>query len=183
MLLLKHQNISHYKIAAVSDVCENTVRACFEGYQQAKHVDDKMTWLKTLNFYQPESRLKPFESIVNDYFETTPPSTISQACFDIEKLTGVCLKNTQMRAYLRSIHVTYRKVGAIPAKADIDAQKTFHDEILQPRLDEAKAGQRAVYFVDAAHFVLGAFLGCLWSFTRLFVRTPSGICWRLSKSA
>ena len=31
-----------------------------------------------------------------------------------------------------------------------------------------------MYFVDAAHFVLGAFLGYLWSFTRIFVRTPSG---------
>src|SRR5271156_3083021 len=26
---------------------------------------------------------------------------------------------------------------------------------LEPRLDEAKAGQRVVFFVDAAHFVLG----------------------------
>jgi transposase len=28
--------------------------------------------------------------------------------------------------------------------------------------------------VDAAHFVHGAFLGCLWCFVRLFVRSPSG---------
>jgi len=26
-----------------------------------------------------------------------------------------------------------------------------------------------VYFVDAAHFVLGAFLAILWSFRRIFV--------------
>jgi len=31
-----------------------------------------------------------------------------------------------------------------------------------------------VYFVDAAHFVLGAFLAILWSFRRIFVETPSG---------
>lgn len=31
-----------------------------------------------------------------------------------------------------------------------------------------------VFFVDAAHFVYGAFLGFLWSFTRVFVKTPSG---------
>jgi transposase len=31
-----------------------------------------------------------------------------------------------------------------------------------------------VYFVDAAHFILGAYLGYLWSFIRMFVRTPSG---------
>jgi len=45
---------------------------------------------------------------------------------------------------------------------------------LKPRLAEAKAGQRHVFFVDAAHFVYGTFLGCLWSFVRLFVRAASG---------
>jgi len=41
-------------------------------------------------------------------------------------------------------------------------------------LEEAKAGRRAVYFVDAAHFVQGAFLGFLWCFSRVLVRSPSG---------
>jgi transposase len=45
---------------------------------------------------------------------------------------------------------------------------------LEPRLEEAKAGKRAVFFVDAAHFVLGAYLGFLWCFERLFVKTGSG---------
>ena len=45
---------------------------------------------------------------------------------------------------------------------------------LEPRLAEAKEGKRTVYFVDAAHFVFGAFLGCLWCIVRLFVPTPSG---------
>jgi hypothetical protein len=31
-----------------------------------------------------------------------------------------------------------------------------------------------VFFVDAAHFVFGTFLCCLWSFMRLFVRAASG---------
>lgn len=43
-----------------------------------------------------------------------------------------------------------------------------------PRLAEAEAGQRVVYFVDAAHFVYGAFLGYVWCFTRVFVQSPSG---------
>jgi len=45
---------------------------------------------------------------------------------------------------------------------------------LEPRLTEAQAGQRIVYFLDAAHFVFAPFLGYLWSFSRLFVRAPSG---------
>jgi transposase len=45
---------------------------------------------------------------------------------------------------------------------------------VDPRLAQARAGQRAVFFVDAAHFVLAPFLGFLWSVTRLFVRAPAG---------
>jgi transposase len=31
-----------------------------------------------------------------------------------------------------------------------------------------------VFFVDAAHFVFGTFLCCLWSFARIFIRAASG---------
>jgi transposase len=56
----------------------------------------------------------------------------------------------------------------------VAAQSAFHDEELRPRLDRAAAGGGHVFFVDAAHFVFGTFLCCLWSFTRLFVRAASG---------
>lgn len=41
-------------------------------------------------------------------------------------------------------------------------------------LNQALAGQRQVYFVDAAHFVYGAFLSMVWCFCRTFLKTPSG---------
>lgn len=34
--------------------------------------------------------------------------------------------------------------------------------------------QRAVLFMDAAHFVFAPFLGMVWCFTRLFVKAPAG---------
>jgi len=169
ILILKSQKIPHYIIARIAGISENTIRNYFEAYKKGG-----VEQLKTKNFYKPESSLKPFEIIVKEYFNKTPPATIAQACSDIEKLTGISLKNTQMRTYIKSIGVQHRKVNSVPAKVDIDAQKKFHDNELQPRLEEAKTGKRTVYFVDAAHFVLGAFLGYLWSFLRVFVRTPSG---------
>jgi transposase len=45
---------------------------------------------------------------------------------------------------------------------------------LEPRLAEAQAGKRTVYFVDASHFVLASFLGWVWCAMRLFVRGASG---------
>lgn len=45
---------------------------------------------------------------------------------------------------------------------------------MTPALTAAQAGEGHVFFVDAAHFVFGTFLCCLWSFTRIFVRAASG---------
>ena len=45
---------------------------------------------------------------------------------------------------------------------------------MKPRLDAALVGSGHVFFVDAAHFVFGTFLCCLWSFQRIFVRAASG---------
>jgi len=56
----------------------------------------------------------------------------------------------------------------------IETQATFYDNELKPRLDAAQTGDGHVFFVDAAHFVFGTFLCCLWSFQRIFVRAASG---------
>jgi transposase len=62
----------------------------------------------------------------------------------------------------------------MPAKADPDRQAAYLTQEIEPRLAEAQAGKRAVFFMDAAHFVLAPFLGFLWSVTRLFIPAPSG---------
>jgi transposase len=56
----------------------------------------------------------------------------------------------------------------------IETQATFHDNELKPRLDAARTGNGQVFFVDAAHFVFGTFLCCLWSVMRIFIRAASG---------
>ena len=56
----------------------------------------------------------------------------------------------------------------------VDIQARFLETDLRPCLDAALAGQGDVFFVDAAHFVFGTFLCCLWSFARIFVRAASG---------
>jgi transposase len=56
----------------------------------------------------------------------------------------------------------------------VQTQAEFLDTKLKPLLDDAHAGQGHVFFVDAAHFVFGTFLCCLWSVARIFVRAASG---------
>ena len=71
-------------------------------------------------------------------------------------------------------------MGAIPLppkktiEEHIQDQAEFHQEKLQPVLEEAKAGKRTVLFVDAAHFVQASFLCCVWCVVRMFVRAASG---------
>src|SRR5262247_2271964 len=48
------------------------------------------------------------------------------------------------------------------------------DDFSNSLLAAAQAGKRAVFFVDAAHFVFGAFLGYLWCFARCWIKAPSG---------
>ena len=81
---------------------------------------------------------------------------------------------SRVRVFLRQLGLTCRKVGMIPAKADAEVQDAFKKTELEPRLEEAQAGQRTVFVVDAAPFVLAPFLGMLWCFTRVFIRAPAG---------
>jgi transposase len=56
----------------------------------------------------------------------------------------------------------------------VRGQREFLEGELKPRLDKAVAGRGHVLFVDAAHFVYGTFLCCLWSIARMYVRAASG---------
>lgn len=76
--------------------------------------------------------------------------------------------------FLKRLGVKRRKVGMIPAKADTEQQAQFKQEELEPRLAEAQAGLRAIFFMEAAHFVLSPFLGYLWSRVCVFIQAPSG---------
>jgi len=53
-------------------------------------------------------------------------------------------------------------------------QAEFLRDRLQPVLAEAQADRRNVLFVDAAHFVRGAFLCCVWCAVRMMIRGASG---------
>jgi transposase len=56
----------------------------------------------------------------------------------------------------------------------VATQREFLNTELQPVLDAAQAGSGHVFFVDAAHFVFGTFLCCLWCVARIFLRAASG---------
>jgi transposase len=168
-LLLKSTGMPHQQIESTLDICGNTLRSWLKLFKNSGAVG-----LTEVHFKGPESALLPFEVLIRRYVEKTPPASLKKAVFDIEKITGIKMSKEQVRRYFKSLGIECRKIGTVPAKVNIAAQEEFKSNELEPRLEQAKQGKREVYFVDAAHFVLAAFLGYLWSFNRIFVKSPSG---------
>jgi transposase len=169
VLLLHSGQVATQHISDLLDVAPNTTRSYLREYQAGGF--QKITEIR---FRQPQSQLKPFDEQIKQLIDEHSCSTVKQICAVVHENIGISLKESAMRAQIKRLGAKYRKVGGIPAKANIQAQEQFKKEKMEPRFEEAKAGKREVYFVDSAHFVLGAFLACIWCFVRRFVRTPSG---------
>jgi transposase len=168
-LLLKSQCLPHKQICHLLRISENTLRAYLRDF-----LAGGVEKLKELNFFRPESELAEHRQTLEAYFQDHPPATMREAAAKIEELTGIRRGLSQVRHFLKSIGLRRLKVGFIPAKADVEEQERFKKDKLEPRLDEAQAGRRVLFFVDAAHFVLAPFLGYLWCFVRRSVRAPAG---------
>lgn len=169
-LWLKSNGLPHAQIAKLVCISENTMREYFRMYKEGG-----LAKLKERHSYRPTSALQGHASSLEAHFREHPPATIKKAQHEIEQLTGIKRSPTQIRRFLHDkLGMRCRKIGMIPAKADPDVQAAYATETLEPRLAEAKAGSRAVFFVDAAHFVLAPFLGYLWTFVRVFIQAPAG---------
>jgi transposase len=169
VLWLKSLGLPHQLIAQIAGVCENTMRDYFVLYQTGG-----LEGLKVLHSYRPTSALQPQATTLEAHFRDKPVATIKKAQAEIEHLTGIKRSPTQVRHFMIQLGLRCRKVGMLPAKADPDKQAEYLAQEIEPRLAEAQAGKRAVFFVDAAHVVLAPFLGFLWSFVRVFIKAPAG---------
>lgn len=168
-VLLKAANLSHQQICQLCGICGNTLRSYLAEYQEGG-----LEQLRELRFYRPASQLEEHREWVQAELALHPVATIKQARRRLIELTGLQRGLTQVRGWLARGRLKRRKVGMVPAKADPQKQAAFLAEKLAPRLQEAQAGQRLVFFVDAAHFVLQPFLGFLWCVKRVFIKAPSG---------
>jgi transposase len=130
--------------------------------------------LQEVSLHRRQSALADYRTSIEADLRQRPPASVAEAAARIADLTGLERGPTQVRQFLKSLGMQPRKVGQIPAKADVTAQEDFKTGYLEPRLEEAKAGQRLVFFLDAAHFVFAPFLGVVWCCERLFVKAPSG---------
>ena len=174
VVYLKGKRYAHQEIADVVRVDCDTVTEYLRKYR-----DGGLPGLLAEDYRQPTGQLDGHAERLKKVFETSPPHTVNQAIEVIGQETGVRLKPSACRDFMRKLGMRFRRCGLVPGKAPDDerqlqAQQAFHDDKLQPRLEEAKQGRRTVLFVDAAHFVMGAFLGMLWCFVRQLLPSSCG---------
>ena len=176
ILWLKAHGETHVRIATLAAVSRRTVQRVLKQFHTGR-----LEEVRKLKWQGPTSALATHRETLEEAFLQQPPHTVAEACARIEELTGVRRKETQVRKFLRErLNFRWRKVAAIPlppkmsVEQHIATQAEYLETNLEPRLAEARAGQRTLFFVDAAHFVMGSFLGCVWCLARMFVRAASG---------
>jgi len=119
-LLLKSEDLPHRQITRLLGVSENTLRGYLREYR-----DGGIERLQEIRFRHPKSELDAHHESLAAYFEEHPPATVNEAAAKIEELTGIRRGPTQVRRFLKSLGLRPRKVGMIPAKADVEEQARF----------------------------------------------------------
>lgn len=98
VVLLRFEATPNDQIIGITGLCENVIIHYIRMYQEGG-----INSLTELNFRKPQSQLKPFDDLIQKYFEENPVTTIVEACKVVEELTGLTLKNTQMCSYLKKL--------------------------------------------------------------------------------
>ena len=175
ILWLKHHGFAHDLIATLAGCSRSTVQRTLSEF-----VEGGLEQIRQVPLKQSSSQLENHRASLEQLFKDHPPRGVKQARHLIEEHTGICRGPTQVRLFLHRLGLKPLKVAAIPIppKSTLDehvkTQAEFRENKLEPRLEEARQGQRRVFFVDAAHFVHASFLGVLWCVARLCVRAASG---------
>ena len=119
-LLLKSEDLPHHQMTRILGVSENTLRHYLREYR-----DGGIERLTEIRFRPPRSELDAHRALLEAYFEEHPPAAVNEAAAKIEELTGIRRGPTQVRRFLGSLGLRPRKVGMIPAKADVQEQARF----------------------------------------------------------
>jgi transposase len=175
VLWLKYQGQTHDDIARLAGVSRSSVQRCLAEFRRGG--------LDAIRRYPWQGRRGALDShrlALEDYFRQHPPRSVKEAQPVIERRTGIRRGQTQVRRFLHRLGLPPRRVAAVPlppkttAEEHARVQRPFLDAELEPVLADARAGRRAVYFVDGAHFVYAVCLGWVWCAVRWFIRSASG---------
>jgi len=98
------------------------------------------------HYHKPESELEQHSQSIFSHFDEHPIQSVNQAVAVIEELTGIKRSPTQIRQFLLRHGYKWRKMGQIPGKADVEEQKTWLKNTLEPSIELAQKGLCHLFF-------------------------------------
>ena len=176
VLWLWSHGLAAEEVARLGDVSRRTAERYLSEFLRGG-----LAATRQIRWRGPTSELSPHRTSLEQEFRTRPPCTIGEACTRIARLTNIKRHATQVRKFVKdTLHLKWRRVKAIPLppkstlEEHVQKQAEFLEQKLTPVLQAASANLLLLFFVDAAHFVQGSYLGSLWSAVVLYVRAASG---------
>ncbi len=161
--------LSNEMIGKLFGVHPNQVGQYVRSYQAGG-----LSCLQQTHYGTNRSLLEDHVEIILQEFEKLPPLSLSQARHKIIALTGIKRDISRIEAFLKRHGLRYLKAGYVPGKVDVGQQAQWLAQVLKPHIKAAQAGKEHLLFMDAAHFVLGAFSCCMWVVSRLLLRSGAG---------
>ena len=142
---LKSQGLSHSLICHLCKISRVTLVKYLKQYQLGG-----VERLKQNLYKGKVNELDPHKETLERVLTMNPAHTTKEAAQIIEDHTGIKRGLTQVRIFLKRIGFKYRKTAAIPGKAAtsdlVKQQEEFKENKLEPVLEEAKKGERDVFF-------------------------------------
>jgi transposase len=160
---------SNNEIGLIVDASRNSVSNWLNIYESGGFDE-----LCKVGYGTNTSKLDIHSSSILDSFRIAPPMNAAEAASRIKELTGIERGITQVKRFMKKQGFCYRKMGHIPAKADRQKQIDWMKETMEPIIGAALRGECHLFYADAAHFVLGAFICSVWCVARLFIQSAAG---------
>lgn len=160
---------SNKEIGAIVNASRNSVSRWLDIYGAGQ-----FEGLCQLGYGTNTSALVPHVDSIVDSFKAVPPMNCAEAASRIEALTGIKRSMTQVAKFMKRQGFRYRKMGHIPAKANVQEQKEWMSQTMEPVIEAALKGECHLFYSDAAHFILSAFVCAVWSVVRMFIRSAAG---------
>lgn len=167
-LYLRRQRMANEDIVRLCGISKASFHRDLKAY-----VTGGLEPLKQIDHDRPQSQLASYRSTLEASCWEPPPATVVEAGAKLTELTGIARQPTQVRQFLKALGMKPRKVGMLPAKADVDAPEAFKKQVW-PRRAEARSGHRAVIFRDAAPCVCAPLWGLAGAFNACWSRPHLG---------
>ena len=124
VLYLKSQGLAGAHIQRLCAISKATYYRYLEAYRRGG-----LAQLQEVPVSARESILQEDRGTREAYFLAHPPATVAEAQAKMAAVTGITRGPTQMRQFLHSLGMKPRKVGTLPAKADVEVQEAFKKKV------------------------------------------------------